>query len=181
MKDSTEFKLTRLEAIEAHSSLEFWLCDLFRVLVGCDHKTASRIFYVMGAISRYKLMGKLFEDKYSQYFKAWKKFANEIDKLNHTRNKIVHWETLYSEASITLVDPKKGMSSIPLDLDDQLDINSFRELIQKVNDVLEVIPDFAACIEGRSYKEWEEVYTDVTDVKTIEDFKDRLKALEPRP
>ncbi len=88
-----QFMISRAEAINAYAECEFYLADLFHLLLGSERRRAFVAFAaVMDNRSRLRMIATLLQISYgSEYDKFFDSIIGKLEGISSTRNKIVHW------------------------------------------------------------------------------------------
>jgi hypothetical protein len=112
LPSSVQFLLLRGRAIEAYSTLEYYLCRLLADFSGMTREVASVVFYkVTSTRSRNEILDKLLRKKHGATCRLyWNSVLKEISKIDERRNQIVHWVTIAAPAED---GPDAGRTMLP--------------------------------------------------------------------
>lgn len=171
------------EAIYAHSLMESELCELFSALVECCETAGANIFYNMD-YRRYKVISDIIQDKHSKHYKAWKKLQKWMvdgeNSINKRRNNIVHWKMVKTADDFSLVNPRQGAIALlemrygQREVAEHINIDDLNQFTDDVHQMNELLNQFFTCILHPEYEKGFEVFLDVNDVRTPEDFENRI-------
>src|SRR4051794_30862433 len=91
--ESDDFLVVRAAAIQSYADLEQGTCRLFAHLTGLSDRVAGIIFFKLSnARSRLAILERLKRLKYGNTFSLYfNSLTKEIQRLDGTRNNIVHW------------------------------------------------------------------------------------------
>jgi hypothetical protein len=83
----------RGRAIQAHSQLEMSLCLLMATVANMEHDVAGIFFFkILAYRTRCDIIELLLRRKHKRVYSLfWKSFSKEVEKIDQTRNNIVHW------------------------------------------------------------------------------------------
>jgi hypothetical protein len=87
--------LTRAKAIDAYAGVEQAMCRILEVLLNTSTTKAGIIFYrVVNSRSRNTILSDLMKEEHGdRYKKYWNSIVKTVNRLDQTRNQIIHWHT----------------------------------------------------------------------------------------
>jgi hypothetical protein len=112
MSEGDPFNLARAKALITYADLERMLGRLFTKLLGTDEAKAFIIFSkIIQHRTRRELLSELttqtYGDQYKEFFNT---LMNQQEKIDNTRNKVVHWIVETSHRGSEPVDPETDVN-----------------------------------------------------------------------
>ncbi|MBZ0218057.1 MAG: hypothetical protein K8F25_15985, partial [Fimbriimonadaceae bacterium] len=92
-KKTVTFYIARSSAIQQYATLEQSLCQLFSSLLGTPQNLGAIVFFkITAARYRLEIIEKLIKKTgKTEYLEFWGGVQSECNKLDNTRNNIIHW------------------------------------------------------------------------------------------